>query len=71
MKFNYKHYDSQEKVMARKRFLTLLKSKTVWGAVATAAAGLLAAPAIGLSEIVQAGGLVVAAIGVRDALPQR
>lgn len=48
----------------------LLKSKTMWGSLATAVAWLLAQPHVGGTEVVQAIGGVVTAIGVRDAIGQ-
>lgn len=52
------------------RFAILLKSKTLWGSVATAAAWLIAQPHVGGVEIVQAVGGVITAAGVRDAIAQ-
>lgn len=65
-KFRYHYYDSQENVMNRKRLLTIFKSKTFWGGVAAAIGTVLAAPAITLDVAIQAGGIVLAAAGVRD-----
>lgn len=48
--------------------LTLLKSKLVWGAVLAAGAWLLNQPHIGIVEVVQALGGVIAAAGTRDAI---
>jgi hypothetical protein len=55
----------------RGRVAALLTSKTVWGAAAAAAAWLQQQPRISATEIVQACGMVLAAIGVRDAFAQR
>lgn len=52
------------------RFGILLKSKTLWGSIATAVAWLLAQPHVGGVEVVQAVGAVVTAAGVRDAIGQ-
>lgn len=49
------------------RLTTILKSKTVWGAVLTSAAWLYGQPHVGVVEVVQAAGPVLAAAGVRDA----
>ena len=48
--------------------LTLLKSKLVWGAILAAGAWLIQQPAIGIVEVVQALGGVIAAAGTRDAI---
>jgi hypothetical protein len=50
------------------RVIVLLKSKTLWGAVLTAAAWLLNQPHVGPLEILQALGAIVSAAGVRDAI---
>lgn len=52
------------------RLLVLLKSKTVWGAVCTAGGWLASQPKIGIPELLQAGGMVLGAAGVRDAIAQ-
>jgi hypothetical protein len=62
----YPRYDSLESIMNRKRLITILKSKTFWGGVIGAAGLLLDAPAITLSVVAQAGGLVLAGAGIRD-----
>lgn len=67
-KFSYPLYDTTEYVMNRKRIFTLLKSKTVIGAVLGAAAYLVNLEHIDANAILQAAGPVLAAIGVRDAL---
>lgn len=72
-KFNWKapdppHYDTQEKVMTRTRIVTIFKSKTFWGGVAAAAGTVLAAPAITLDVVLQAGGIVLGAAGLRDSV---
>lgn len=54
--------------MTRDRLVTVLKSKTLWGAVFASAAWLVAQPHVGLPEIIQAIGAVVSAAGVRDAI---
>lgn len=54
-------------MIATKRH-SLLRSKTVWGVLLTAGAWLLQQPAIGVVEVIQAIGTVVAAAGVRDAI---
>ncbi len=48
--------------------LTLLKSKLVWGSILAAGAWLLSQPTIGIVEVVQALGGVIAAAGTRDAI---
>lgn len=53
-----------------KRIALLVKSKTVWGAVAGAVAYLTGLDHIGVHEAIQAAGPVIAAIGVRDAITQ-
>jgi hypothetical protein len=53
------------------RFLLLLKSKTVWGAVLGAGAWLAGQPKVGVVEVIQAVGTVVSAAGVRDAIAQK
>lgn len=53
-----------------RRLDVILKSKTVWGAVFTAAAWLLKQDHIGVIEIVQAAGALLSAIGIRDAITQ-
>lgn len=63
---SYPRYDSQEYLMNRKRLITILKSKTFWGGVFAATGTVLAAPAITLDVVIQAGGIVLAAAGVRD-----
>lgn len=60
------HYDSLEKVMNRKRLITILKSKTFWGGVAAAVGTLLGAPEITPDVVITAGGIVLGAAGVRD-----
>jgi len=45
-----------------------LKSKTFWGAVAVAVAGLLGAETIDQTSILHAVGLVLGALGIRDAI---
>lgn len=64
-------YDSQENIMNRKRIWTLIKSKTVIGAVLGAAAYLVGLDHIDANAIITAGSPVLAAIGIRDALPGR
>lgn len=63
---HYPRYDSQETLMNRHRLITILKSKTFWGGVATATGIVLAAPAVTLDVVVQAGGIVLGAAGIRD-----
>ena len=76
-KFNWKapdhapHYDTQEKVMNRKRLWTLIKSKTVIGAILGAGAYLVGLEHVDANALLTAAGPVLAAIGVRDALPGR
>ena len=48
------------------RWTELLKSKTFWGAVFAAGGYLVSAETIGISEIVTAIGVVIAAAGVKD-----
>lgn len=48
----------------------LLRSKTLWGSVLTAAAWLLSLPHVGAVEVAQAVGGVITAAGVRDAVAQ-
>lgn len=67
-KFHYPLYDSQEKVMNRKRLLVLLKSKAVWGAVFAAGAWLVEQPVIDAASIIQAAGGILTAVGVRDSI---
>lgn len=50
------------------RLVVLLKSKTVWGAVASAIGFLLTKDHVGAAEVVQAVGGVVTAVGVRDSI---
>lgn len=50
---------------------SLLKSKTFWGAIAAAAGLLLNAAVIDTTVILQAIGIVVGAIGLRDAIESR
>lgn len=50
------------------RLLTILKSKTFWGAVCTAGAWLAAQQHVGVTEIMQASGAVLSAAGLRDAI---
>lgn len=50
------------------RFAVIFKSKTFWGAVAGAAGWLISQPHVGLAEIIQAGGTVLAAAGIRDSV---
>lgn len=50
------------------RLGVILKSKTFWGSVLTAGAWLFGQPHVGGTEIIQAVGGVVTAIGVRDAI---
>ena len=52
------------------RFAILLKSKTLWGSVATAAGWLLAQPHVSGIDVLQAVGGVVTAVGLRDAVGQ-
>ena len=47
---------------------TILKSKTFWGAALASVAWVLQQPHVGVMEILQAGGALVSAIGVRDAI---
>lgn len=53
-----------------KRIAVLLKSKSVWGAVAVAVSYLTGQDHIGVHEIVTAAGGVISAVGVRDAITQ-
>lgn len=46
---------------------SLLRSKTVWGTIFAAAGWLVAQPAVGTAEVIQAVGTIVTAAGVRDA----
>jgi len=46
---------------------SLLRSKTVWGAIFAAGGWLVSQPAVGVAEVVQAIGTVIGAAGVRDA----
>lgn len=46
---------------------SLLRSKTVWGAVFAAGGWLVSQPVIGVAEVIQAIGTIVTAAGVRDA----
>lgn len=48
--------------------MIVLKSKTFWGAVFAAGAWLVAQPHIGPVEIIQAGGTVLSAAGIRSAI---
>lgn len=50
------------------KWTSLLTSKTVWGAVIAAASWLIQQPTIGIPEVIQAVGMVIAAIGVRQAI---
>jgi hypothetical protein len=50
------------------KWTSLLTSKTVWGAVIAAASWLVQQQTIGVPEVIQALGMVVAAIGVRQAI---
>lgn len=50
------------------RFVTLLKSKAVWGAIFGAGAWLVAQPHIDATVIIQAAGTVLSVAGVRDAI---
>lgn len=54
--------------MIQTRRHSVLRSKTVWGAILSAGAWLLTQPAIGVVEVVQAVGAVLTAAGVRDAI---
>lgn len=56
--------------MIASRIRTLLTSKTVLGAVCTAASWLAGQPTIGVADVVQALGMVLTAAGVRDAIAQ-
>ena len=68
-KFHYPtQYDSLEALMNRKRLVALLKSKAVWGAIFAAGAWTLEQPAIDAQVILQAGGAVLSAAGIRDAI---
>jgi len=49
-------------------FKKLLKSKTVWGGIFTAASVVLTAPAVTPEVIVQAGGILLGVFGLRDAI---
>lgn len=50
------------------KLFRILTSKTVLGAIAAAAGYLAAAPAVDVWAIVQAAGVVLGAIGARDAI---
>lgn len=50
------------------RIVTILKSKTVWGALAAAVSYLTAQPHVGLHQVVIAAGTVLSAVGIRDAI---
>jgi predicted phage tail protein len=54
--------------MDKNRIVTLLKSKTFWGALFAAGAWLAAQPHVGVVEIMQAVGTVMSAAGIRDAI---
>jgi hypothetical protein len=69
-KFSYPRYDSQDSLMNRHRLVTILKSKTFWGSVATAVGVVLAAPVITTDVVLQAGGIVLGGAGIRDAITQ-
>lgn len=49
------------------RFGKILKSKTFWGGVAAAVGVLTASPEITFQAILQAGGIIIGAIGLKDA----
>lgn len=53
-----------------KRLGILLRSKSVWGAVAVAVSYLTGQDHIGVHEIINAAGGVISAVGVRDAITQ-
>ena len=46
----------------------LLRSKTVWGSVGLAVATVMAAPAVTVSVVLKAVGIVLAGAGMRDAV---
>ena len=50
------------------RVLVLLKSKTFWGAVCATGGWLVSQPHIGPTELLQAGGALLGAAGVRDSI---
>lgn len=56
--------------MTADRLKTLVKSKTLWGAIGTALGWLASQPRVGAVEIIQAVGGIVTAAGVRDAITQ-
>lgn len=49
----------------------LLKSKTVWAGIVGAAGIVLNAPAIDLTVVLQAGSLLLGAVGIKDAILKR
>jgi len=55
----------------QERTKKVLLSKTVWGAVFAALAGLLKVDHIGVLDILRAIGEVLMAIGIRDAIGER
>lgn len=48
------------------RLKIILSSKTFWGAVLSGGAWLIAQPHVGITELIQAGGAILTAAGVRD-----
>jgi len=48
------------------RFWNILKSKTVWGTTAAVIGYIAQQPKIGVTEVLTAAGIVIAAIGVKD-----
>lgn len=48
--------------------LKFLKSKTVWGGLLTAASIVLSAPVVTPEVIVQAAGILLGAVGLKDAI---
>lgn len=50
------------------RIKALAKSKTVWGALFGAGAWIISQPHVGVIEVLQAGGTVLTAIGLRDSV---
>jgi hypothetical protein len=51
-----------------KRFLAIIKSKTVWGALLGAGSWLASQDHVGVVQVIQAGGTVLSAIGLRDSV---